>query len=114
MSYSVGETVKGVVSGVANYGAFVKLEDGSVGMIHISKLSKNFVADIHEFIKKDDSVTATVVSVADGKIGLSLVGEEYNKPKKSSMDFESMLSSFKIISDEKLSRVNSRINKKLR
>lgn len=115
MAYSLGETVSGTVSGVVDYGAFVRLEDGATGMIHISKLSREFVSDIHSVIKKGDVVTATVISVDNGKIALSLIGEAPKKraprenrfeQKKEPNDFESMLSSFKSASEEKLSGLN--------
>lgn len=116
MAYKIGESVSGVVSGVTDYGAFVRLEDGSAGMIHISKLSRDFVSDIHSVIKKGDSVTATVISAENGKIALSLIGEEPKKQeryerfeprsRKEATDFESMLSSFKSASDEKLAKLN--------
>ena len=116
MAYSVGETVKGTVSGVTDYGAFVRLEDGSVGMIHISKLSIGFVSDIRSFIKKGDNVEATVISTENNKLALSLIGDttkkrehdEYNTSHNKPMptDFESMLSLFKTASDEKLASMN--------
>ena len=109
MSYSPGESVKGVVSGVIDYGAFVRLEDGSTGMIHISKLSRDFVNDIHSVIKKGDEVTATVLSSDNGKIALSLIGDAPQRQERSRRepaDFESMLSSFKSASDEKLATLN--------
>lgn len=120
MPYSIGETVKGTVSGVTEYGAFVRLEDGSNGMIHISKLSRDFVSDIHSVIKKGDSVTATVISDNGGKLALSLIGEQPAKPEKNlsfgkrneKTDFESMLSSFKTASEEKLSMINRRDKKR--
>ena len=111
MNYSVGESVKGTVSGVTDYGAFVQLDDGSTGMIHISKLSREFVKDIRSVIKKGDSVTATVISNDGNKIALSLIGNIDNENKNSSFykkqkveqtDFESLLSSFKTASDERL------------
>ena len=114
MTYKVGESVEGIVSGVTDYGAFVKLDDKSTGMIHISKLSRGFVNDIHSVIKKGDSVTATVISVENGKIALSLVGDEPKSkertndftPRPKKVDFESMLSSFKSASDERQSGLN--------
>ncbi len=108
MAYSVGESVTGVVSGVTDYGAFVRLEDGSTGMIHISKLSEGFVSDIHSVIKKGDSVTATVISCENGKIALSCIAERPKRRERvrESTDFESMLSSFKSASDERLSQLN--------
>ncbi len=125
MAYTVGESVKGIVSGVTTFGAFVRLEDGSSGMIHISKLSREFVSDINSVIKKGDEVTATVISVADGKIALSLIGDapkrrernEYNdfsRKKNEPQDFESMLSAFKSASDEKLAGLNRSERKKKR
>ncbi len=113
MAYSLGDSVTGVVSGVTDYGAFVRLPDGSTGMIHISKLSRDYISDIRSVIKRDDVVTATVISVSDGKIALSLIGDVPKKervPRSDSpsdkSDFESMLSSFKSASDEKLASLN--------
>lgn len=112
MSYSLGESVVGVVSGVTDYGAFVRLQDGESGMIHISKLSRDFVSDIRSVIKKGDTVTATVIGNSNGKIALSLIGDAQKKPKRSSRvetegsDFETMLSSFKSASEEKLKHFN--------
>lgn len=104
MEYAVGDVVSGTVSGVVDYGAFVRLADGSSGMIHISKLSRSFVADINSVIKKGDEVTATVISVNGAKLGLSLVGipDESRSARPPKKDFESMLSSFKSASDEKM------------
>ena len=115
MAYKVGESVEGIVSGVTDYGAFVKLDDGSVGMIHISKLTREFVSDIHSVIKRDDKVVATVISTENGRIALSLIGsgEEGKRRERAERqrgekraDCESMLSSFKTASDEKLSSLN--------
>jgi S1 RNA binding domain protein len=115
MSYSLGESVIGTVSGVTDYGAFVRLQDGESGMIHISKLSREFVSDIRSVIKKGDVVTATVIGNANGKIALSLIGDNPKKQKRvfdnsknreNAADFESMLSSFKSASEEKLKHFN--------
>ncbi len=125
MAYSVGDRVSGVVSGVTAYGAFVRLEDGSNGMIHISKLSRDFVSDIHSVIKKGDAVNATVIANNEGKIALSLIGEteraKRNEPqeyrprvKTEPQDFESMLSMFKSASDERLSGINRKDRNKRR
>jgi S1 RNA binding domain protein len=112
MAYSVGETVNGIVTSVTDYGAFVRMEDGSVGMIHISKLSHGFVSDIHSVVKKGDALSATVIANENGKIALSLIGkppkqqETRSRGFKNATDFESMLSSFKSASDEKLAMLN--------
>ena len=107
MAYSVGESVSGIVSGVTDYGAFVRLDDGSTGMIHISKLSSDFVSDIRSVVKKGDSITATVISADNGKIALSCIADKPKKREnKGGTDFESMLSTFKSQSDERLARLN--------
>ena len=115
MPYKIGESVKGTVSGVTDYGAFVRLDDGANGMIHISKLSRDYVSDIHSVIKKGDPVTATVISDNDGKLALSLVGLTEKSRSSNAFekrDFESMLSSFKTISEEKISTINRRDKKR--
>ncbi len=125
MAYAVGDSVKGIVSGVTTFGAFVRLEDGSSGMIHISKLSRDYISDINSVIKKGDEVTATVISVEGGKIALSLIGDspkrrqrpdndDFFRKKEEPKDFESMLSAFKSASDEKLAGLNRSERKKKR
>ncbi|MBR4951176.1 MAG: S1 RNA-binding domain-containing protein [Clostridia bacterium] len=112
MSYTVGESVNGVVSGVTSYGAFVRLENGETGMVHISKLSADFVSDIHSVIKLGDSVTAKVISNQNGKIALSMLPDTPPAPKCA--DFESMLSAYKAVSEANLAGINSRNKKKRR
>lgn len=73
MSVSVGEIVEGTVSDILNYGAFVKLDDGKNGLVHISEVSKDYVQDIHSVLKTGDKVKAKVLSIDDkGKIALSI------------------------------------------
>ncbi len=113
LSYSVGETARGVVSGVTDYGAFVRLDDGRCGMIHISKLSNEFVSNIHNFIKIGDLVNATVIADNDGKLALSLVGDK-KAGNRDRCDFESLLSSFKTASADRLTGKNLRDKKRRR
>ena len=114
MSYNVGDRVKGVVSGVAAFGAFVKLDTGGVGLIHISKLSRDFVRNVADLLQVGDEVTATVISISGDKIALSLIEESPKSvPHRDQKDFESMLSSFKSASDERLMGLSSK-NRKAR
>ncbi|MBO4453061.1 MAG: S1 RNA-binding domain-containing protein [Clostridia bacterium] len=107
MAYSVGEEVKGTVSGITSFGAFVALPDGETGMIHISKLSRGFVKDVASAVKIGDPVTATVIGIKGNRIALSLIGMPESgvdhAPKRRKDDFESMLSSFRSSSDDRLS-----------
>ncbi len=73
MSLEVGAIVEGEITGITNFGAFVQLPEGKVGLIHISEVSNVYVKDVHDFLKEHDKVKVKVLSVDDrGKIGLSI------------------------------------------
>ncbi|MGY3766989.1 S1 domain-containing RNA-binding protein [Vagococcus vulneris] len=73
MSIEVGVKLPGKVSGITNFGAFVELENGKTGLVHISEVSNSFVKDINDVLKVGDAVEVKVMSVGDdGKIGLSI------------------------------------------
>ena len=73
MSLEVGAIVEGEVTGITNFGAFVQLPEGKVGLIHISEVSNVYVKDVHEFLKEHDKEKVKVLSIdARGKIGLSI------------------------------------------
>ena len=87
MSLSVGTIVKGKVTGITNFGAFVETEDGSRGMIHISEISRSYVEDIRTVLKVGQTLDVKVISISEqGKIALSLKqleqGEDNKKPSK--------------------------------
>lgn len=74
-TYHVGDQVTGVVKNLVSYGAFVQLENGLEGLLHISEFSwQNEVKDPAEMLKVGDQVTVVVYEVDKGKqkIGLSL------------------------------------------
>lgn len=73
MSIEVGSVVEGVVTGITNFGAFVELPEGKVGLVHISEVADVYVRDVHDFLKERDQVRVKVLSVDErGKIGLSI------------------------------------------
>ena len=73
MAIEVGTVVEGEVTGITNFGAFLQLPEGKVGLIHISEVSNVFVKDVHDFLKEHQIVKARVLSIdARGKIALSL------------------------------------------
>ena len=81
MALSVGEVVKGKVTGITNFGAFVETEDGSRGMVHISEVSRSYVEDIKSVLKIGQTVSMKVISVSDdGKIALSI--KQLEKPEE--------------------------------
>lgn len=73
--YKVGQEVTGVVKNLVPYGAFVQLENGLEGLLHISEFSwQNEVNDPSEMLKVGDQVTVQVYEIdkSKQKIGLSL------------------------------------------
>ena len=58
----VSEVVSGSVSAIMSFGAFVSLEDGSTGLVHISEISKNFVKDVNEFLTIGQQVRVVVLA----------------------------------------------------
>ena len=73
MPVEVGRVVEGVVTGITNFGAFIQLEKGKTGLVHISEVSNDYVKDINNYLKNQDKVKVKVLSIdKDGKISLSI------------------------------------------
>ncbi len=69
----VGAVVDGTVQRITPYGAFVALEGGKVGLIHISEIDRNYVRNVEDYLHVNDAVQAKVVAIKeDGKIDLSI------------------------------------------
>lgn len=82
MAIEVGSKLEGKVTGITNFGAFVELQPGVTGLVHISEIADNYVKDIKDFLKIADTVTVKVINVEkDGKIGLS-IKQAVDKPKE--------------------------------
>ncbi|WP_018659771.1 S1 domain-containing RNA-binding protein [Allofustis seminis] len=128
MSIEVGKTVTGTISGLANFGAFIDLEDNKTGLVHISEVSNKFIENINEALTVGEKVAVKVLSISeDGKIALSIKKAEGNEPKnhkntketykkeipvrsprptreqpKATKDFDALMSSFLKDSEDRL------------
>ena len=72
--YRVGQVVEGRVTNVVNFGAFVGIEEGLEGLIHVSELSDGHFLHPRNVLREGDHVRAAIVSI-DGsgrRLGLSL------------------------------------------
>lgn len=67
-----GDIIEGEVSGVVDFGAFVKFGNNLEGLVHISELAWQLIDDPREVVKVGDKVKAKVVSVDDDRISLSI------------------------------------------
>lgn len=70
-TYQVGDVVEGTVTGMVDFGAFVKLEEGLEGLVHISEIDWGLVDDPRHFFKVGDTVKVKIIDIKDGKISLS-------------------------------------------
>lgn len=68
----VGSVLEGTVETLQNYGAFVRLENGLSGLVHISQISQKRVKSPKDVLNVGDDVKVKVIGVKDGKISLSM------------------------------------------
>ena len=135
MAIEVGSVVEGKVTRITNFGAFVDLEDGKSGLVHISEVADEYVSAVSDFLSEGDTVQAKVVNIdANGKIALSikklkqqqkaeaeksfapknrLQGRNDRRPsRQTSASFEDKLSKFLKDSDERLTDLKRKTDSK--
>ena len=72
MELQVGSILEGKVTSITKFGAFVALEGGKSGLVHISEIANTFVNDVHDFLQEGQTVKVLVLSAENGKINLSI------------------------------------------
>jgi len=70
--YAVGDELECEVTGIVDFGVFLKIEDGLEGLVHISELDWGLVEDPRSMFKLKDKVKAKIIDIKDGKISLSI------------------------------------------
>ena len=78
--YKIGDIVKGKVSKIANFGAFIELSGGIDGLVHISQISENRVEKVKDVLKVGDEVEARVIKIdkVERRLGLSIKATSYS------------------------------------
>ncbi|RLL41673.1 RNA-binding protein S1 [Oceanobacillus piezotolerans] len=125
MSIEVGSKLQGKVTGITNFGAFVELEKGKTGLVHISEVAENYVKDINDHLKVGDEVEVKVINVEkDGKIGLSIKKAKANanprpvrqvrqkNPKERQENFEAKMNRFLKDSEDRLASLKKHTESK--
>lgn len=89
LKYNIGDIVEGEVSGIVDFGIFIKIEERLEGLVHISELDWSLVESPRDLFKIGDKVQAKVTSIENDKISLSIkslkhdpwedIKEEYHK-----------------------------------
>ena len=68
----IGTVMTGTVESLQNYGAFVRLEDGLSGLVHVSQISQKRVKSPKDVLNVGDEVKVKIIGIKDGKISLSM------------------------------------------
>lgn len=71
-SVAVDSVLAGTVESLQNYGAFVRLENGLSGLVHISQISDKRIKSPSDVLHVGDTVDVKVIGIKDGKISLSM------------------------------------------
>ena len=116
--YRKGEIVKGCISGIEKYGAFVTLDEYYSGLIHISEISEGFVDNINNFVNIGDTIYAKVLEVDDDnfKVKLSIKNIDYKdnkhrgKIKESKNGFKPLETNLPLWIEEKEKEIKSNQN----
>ena len=87
-SYIVGDEVEGTVTGVVEFGIFVKLTDGVEGLVHKSEIDWGLVEDTKAHARVGDKVKAKIIEVKDNKISLSLKALKENPWKEAAKKYK--------------------------
>lgn len=87
-NYNVGDVLECEVTGIVDFGIFLKLEAGVEGLVHISEMAWSLVENPRTLYKVGDKVEAKIIEIKDGKISFSIktltanpwttVGDKYN------------------------------------
>ena len=132
MQFQLGNILDGKVAKITNYGAFIDIEGGGSGMVHISEVANTYVKDINDHIKLGDMVKVKVIGINEqNKVSLSIKAtqelpasqQNQSRPRNASPrpapaprsfnktpaiqstgdPFEDMMNKFKRTSDDRLS-----------
>ena len=79
--YKIGDLVSGKVSKITSYGAFVELEHGIDGLVHISQISEEHIERVKDVLDNGQEITSRVIQIdRDGRrIGLSVKAAHYDE-----------------------------------
>lgn len=124
MSVRLNQILSGTVVGIGKYEAFIKLDTGEEGSVHISEISEDYVVKIEDRLSKGDKVKVKVIEInPEGKIFLSMKKvEDLSKNRDLSwederhiqkdLSFEDKLSRFMKRSNENIQQIRTRENKR--
>jgi len=87
-NFIVGDEVSGTVTGVVEFGIFIKLDDGVEGLVHKSEIDWGLVEDTKAYARVGDKVKAKIIEIKDGKISLSIKALKANPWKEAAKKYK--------------------------
>ena len=72
MEPQVGNILEGKVTTITKFGAFVALEGGRSGLVHISEIANTYVNDVRDYLQEGQRVRVLVLPAENGKLNLSM------------------------------------------
>ena len=72
MEPQVGSILEGKVTTITKFGAFVAVEGGRSGLVHISEIANPFVNDVRDYLQEGQTVRVVVLPAENGKLNLSI------------------------------------------
>ena len=117
MALEVGQIVEGRVTGITHFGAFVELSSGQTGLVHISEVADEYVRDVKDYLKENDTVKVKILNMENGRVGLSIRqaqpgGTRVPRGRQNKQSFEDKLARFMKDSDERQSDIRKSVDSK--
>lgn len=86
--YRVGDEAEGEITGIVDFGLFVKIEEGLEGLVHISEINWSLVEDPRNLFKIGDKIKVKIIEIKDGKMSLSLKALKENPWKEAAKKYK--------------------------
>ena len=89
--YKVGNIVKGTVSGIETYGAFINFDEYYSGLIHISEISNNFVRNVNDYVNIGETIRVKIIDTdhenCQLKLSIKDINYRINNKRRTKMAF---------------------------
>jgi len=87
-NYALGDELEGEVTGLVDFGIFIKLEEGLEGLVHISEIDWGLVENPKAMFKIGEKVRVKVIEIKDDKISLSIKALKKNPWKEAEKKYQ--------------------------
>ena len=83
LKYKINDIVDVIVTGIQPYGVFIKLDDTTDGLLHISEISSGFVSDINDYVNLNSIIRVKIIDILDdNKVRVSLKALEKSSGRR--------------------------------